>query len=189
MVAYFDSDFLVQMLFCHQSCSQRLLHMRRHEDATLRVFRMCPTMDPYSISPGHSPQYRQQSFELRTHRHTHFIRQCRNQTIRIFHRITQRNQRLLKSLFSYFEQSPSHGSPIRRHSDQFVVTHIHYKVLVYFSKASAKIHLIWAKCKHFGIEVGFTRVFSAIYSFSPHTYTKKAATTYCHYCYYVSLQD
>ena len=121
MVAYFDPDLFMQMLFHQQSCRQCLFHMRRHEDATLRVFRMSPSMDPYSVSPRYSLQYRQQSFELRTHRHTHFIRQCRNQKIRIFHRITQRNQRLLKSLFSYFVQSPSHGSPIRRHSNQFVI--------------------------------------------------------------------
>ena len=103
-----------------------------YQYASLAVFWVRPSMNPYSISCGHSPQYRQQSFELRTHRHTHFIRQCRNQKIRIFHRITQRNQRLLKSLFSHFVQSPSHGSPIRRHSNQFVVTHIYYKVLDFF---------------------------------------------------------
>ena len=123
MVAYFNPNLLMQMLFCQHSCRQSLLHMRRHQYASLAVFWVRPSMDAYPLSPGHSPQYRQQSFELRTHRHTHFIRQCRNQKIRIFHRITQRNQRLLKSLFSYFVQSPSHCLSILRHSDQFVICH------------------------------------------------------------------
>ena len=132
MIAYFNPNLLMQMLFHQQSCRQSLLHMRWHQYASLAVFWVRPSMNPYSISSGHSPQYRQQSLELRTHRHTHFIRQCRNQIIRIFHRITQRYQCLLKSLFSHFVQSPSHGSPIRRHSNQFVVTHIYYKVLDFF---------------------------------------------------------
>ena len=124
MIAYFNPNLLMQMLFHQQSCRQSLLHMRRHQYASFAMLRMGSTVDADTLSPGHSPQYRQQSFELRTHRHTHFIRQCRNQIIRIFHRITQRYQCFLKSLFSHFVQSPSQGSTIRRHSNQFVVTHV-----------------------------------------------------------------
>ena len=87
-------------------------------------------MKPDAASAGNLPNDGKESLELRRLRHAYSVYQRRYDIIRILQRITQRYQCLLKSLFSHFVQSPSHGSPIRRHSNQFVVTHMCYKILL-----------------------------------------------------------
>lgn len=124
MIAYLNPTFLPTPLLAEQFLRQSLLHVRRNEDASFAMIRMGSTVDADTRPTGYLIQNRQQPFELWTHRNRIMVRERRNEVIRIFHRITQRYQCLLKSLFSHFVQSPSHGSPIRRHSNQFVVTHV-----------------------------------------------------------------
>ena len=124
MIAYLNPTFLPTPLLAEQFLRQSLLHVRRNEDASFAMIRMGSTVDADTRPTGYLIQNRQQPFELWTHRNRIMVRERRNEVIRIFHRITYRCQHFLKSRLPCLVQSSTHGLPIRRHSNQFVVTHV-----------------------------------------------------------------
>ena len=116
MVADFNPTLLPTPLLAQQFLCQGLLHMRRHQNAALAVFSFRSSMNTNPFSTRNLLQYRQRTLEFRTPIHSHTVRQCRYQVIRILNRIAHRYQYLLKSCLSRRVQSPSHSLSIRRHS-------------------------------------------------------------------------
>ena len=81
-------------------------------------------MKPDAASAGYLSNDGKETSELRAHRHAYSVYQRRYDVIRILQRIADRDENFFESTFRSLKQSPSHGSPIRRKSNQFVICHV-----------------------------------------------------------------
>lgn len=83
-----------------------------------------------AASAGNLPNDGKESLELRRLRHAYSVYQRRYDIICILQRVADRDEHFLKSTLRSQKQSPSHCLSILRHSNQFVVTHMCYKILL-----------------------------------------------------------
>ena len=127
-IANLKPDLLTSRLFSEPTSREFLLIGAADKDTAFTVLRASASMKPDAASAGNLSNDGKESLKLRRLRHAYSVYQRRNEIVCILKRVADRNQCLLKSLFSHFVQSPSHGSPIRRHSDQFVICLIKYNV-------------------------------------------------------------